>query len=30
VGVPEEDFEGIAGGFGEKKLEALRILNAAY
>ena len=30
VGVPEEDFEDIAGGFGDKKLEALRILNAAY
>ena len=30
VGVPENEFEIIAGGFGDKKLEALRILNAAY
>lgn len=30
VGVPEEEFESIAGGFGDKKIDALRILNAAY
>ena len=30
VGVPEGDFEDIAGGFGDKKVDALRILNAAY
>ena len=30
VGVPEDEFEGIAGGFGDRKLEALGILNAAY
>ena len=30
VGVPEDEFAGIAGGFGDRKLEALRILNAAY
>jgi len=30
VDVPEDDFEGIAGGFGDKKIKALRILNAAY
>ena len=30
VGVPEEEFEDIAGGFGDKKVEARRILNAAY
>jgi hypothetical protein len=30
VGVPEDEFEDIAGGFGDRKLDALRILNAAY
>lgn len=30
VGVPEDEFELIAGGFGESKIDALRILNAAY
>jgi alcohol dehydrogenase class IV len=30
VGVPEDEFEGIAGGFGDDKVDALRILNAAY
>ena len=30
VGVPEDEFENIAGGFGDKKIDALRILNAAY
>ncbi|CAA9406546.1 MAG: Maleylacetate reductase [uncultured Rubrobacteraceae bacterium] len=30
VGVPEGDFEPIADGFGEQKVAALRILNAAY
>ena len=30
VGVPEDEFAGIAGGFGDRELEALRILNAAY
>ena len=29
-GVPEGDFAGIAAGFGDSELEALRILNAAY
>ena len=30
VGVPEDEFENIAGGFGDRKIDALRILNAAY
>jgi maleylacetate reductase len=30
VGVAEAEFENIAGGFGERKPEALRILDAAY
>ena len=30
VGVPEAEFAGIAGGFGDRELDALRILNAAY
>jgi maleylacetate reductase len=30
VGVPEDEFAGIAGGFGDKEVKALRILNAAY
>jgi len=30
VGVPEGEFEEIADGFGGQKLDALRILNAAY
>lgn len=30
VGVPEGEFAGIAGGFGDRELDALRILNAAY
>ena len=30
VGVPEDEFEDIAGGFGDRKIDALRILNAAY
>ncbi len=30
VGVPEGEFAGIAGGFGDKEVDALRILNAAY
>lgn len=30
VGVPEGEFAGIAGGFGEKEVDALRILTAAY
>ena len=30
VGVPEGEFGGIAGGFGDKEPDALRILNAAY
>ena len=30
VGVPEAEFAGIAGGFGDKEVDALRILNAAY
>ena len=30
VGVPEGEFENIASGFGDRKLEALLILNAAY
>lgn len=29
-GVPEGDFAGIAAGFGDRELDALRILNAAY
>jgi len=28
--VPEDEFAVIAGGFGDKEVEALRILNAAY
>ena len=30
VGVPEDEFENIAGGFGDREIDALRILNAAY
>jgi maleylacetate reductase len=30
VGVPEAEFAGIAAGFGDRELDALRILNAAY
>jgi maleylacetate reductase len=30
VGVPEDEFENIAAGFGDRKIDALRILNAAY
>jgi len=30
VGVAEDEFDSIAGGFGDKKIDALRILNAAY
>ena len=30
VGVPERELENIAGSFGDEKVEALRILNAAY
>ncbi|QIN82551.1 iron-containing alcohol dehydrogenase [Rubrobacter tropicus] len=30
AGVPEGDLAGIAGGFGDKEPDALRILNAAY
>ena len=30
VGVPEDEFAGIASGFGDGEVDALRILNAAY
>ncbi len=30
VGMPEGELENIAGGFGDNKIDALRILNAAY
>jgi maleylacetate reductase len=30
VGVSEGEFAGIAGGFGDKEIDVLRILNAAY
>ncbi len=29
VGVPGGEFEGIAGGFGDKRMDALRVLDAA-
>ncbi len=30
VGVPEAEFAGIAGGFDDREIDALRVLNAAY